>query len=570
MSNFKVMLLLAAGLCQMACGDERAAPTVNAGDAAQAPGRTAAPQAAGNYQDLLDIYGELHAWKPFSPVDGVTDYSPPIIAERRAELAGLQDRLGRIDARGWAVPRQVDYLTVRAELDEQEFILRVTRPWARDPTFYLSALLAMAFTELPAQGDALDRLQRNLRAVPPLLQQARSNLTDVAADNAALAIRSLTLSDGVENGYPYRENPPPGVIGWYEDLLGRAEGQPSLIPDITAALGSIRGFHEWLVEHQGEMNGQNGVGEEKLDWFVRHALLIPYSSDEMMVLAQREFDRLSAFYALERHRNRDLPEIALPTSREEYQQRLADVDRLIRDWLVEQEVISIPDYIPTDWREMGYNVPWIVRSSGPNFWEQIQFRNPAPDHLHAVIPGHRFDALVSARVDHPIRSKANFGARREGWAVYLEEGMMRAGVLADRPRERELIYIFGIWRAARTLGDIMNQRNEMTAAETADYWVDITPLLDPDVARKYAHVRPSPGHGLQYTIGAIQIFKLLADRQRQLGDDFVLKDFHDEVMSKGKIPVSLIRYEMTGYDDEAQAFWDRQPLDTLLGAQGTD
>ena len=148
--------------------------------------------------------------------------------------------------------------------------------------------------------------------------------------------------------------------------------------------------------------------------------------------------------------------------------------------------------------------------------------------------------------------------------------MMRAGVLAERPRERELIYLFGIWRATRTMGDIMNQRNEMSAAETADWWVEVTPLLDPDVARKYAHVRPAPGHGLQYTIGAIQIFKLLADRQEQLGDDFRLKDFHDELMSKGKLPVSLIRYEMTGHDDEIQALRDRQPLDALLRAQGAD
>ena len=85
----------------------------------------------------------------------------------------------------------------------------------------------------------------------------------------------------------------------------------------------LREFNDWLIENQDEMDGQNGVGKDALDWFVRNALLIPYTSTEMLVLAQREFDRLSAFYALERHRNRDLPEIQLPTSREEYQQRLA-------------------------------------------------------------------------------------------------------------------------------------------------------------------------------------------------------------------------------------------------------
>ena len=323
MNNSRIMLLLGSALCLTACGNEGVPPAPEVTDAPRIEEETAAPQLTGTYQDLLEIHAALQAFKPFSPVDGVTDYSAPVISGRRGEISAMQDRLQGIDVRGWSVPQEVDYLTVRAELDEQEFILRVTRPWARDPTFYLSALLRMAFTELPAEGETLARLQQNLRAVPPLLEQARGNLTDVAADNAALAIRSLTLSDGVENGFPYRESPPPGVIGWYEDLLARAEGQPELMSDVTAALDALRGFHDWLVEHRASMDGLNGVGKEKLDWFVRNALLIPYTSDEMMVLAQREYDRLRAFNALERHRNRGLPEIALPTSREEYQQRLA-------------------------------------------------------------------------------------------------------------------------------------------------------------------------------------------------------------------------------------------------------
>ena len=71
-------------------------------------------------------------------------------------------------------------------------------------------------------------------------------------------------------------------------------------------------------------------------------------------------------------------------------------DRLLRNWIRQESFISIPDYIPSGWRETGYNVPWIERAAPPNFWEQIQYRDPSPDHLHAVIPGHRYDALVAA------------------------------------------------------------------------------------------------------------------------------------------------------------------------------
>ncbi|MDH4315648.1 MAG: DUF885 domain-containing protein [Gammaproteobacteria bacterium] len=534
-----------------------------------AGGQAAVPEGPGTHKDLLGLYADLQEWKK-AATDLASAYTPEQVNHRNAELVRLQERMQTMGVQRWSVPERVDYLTVRAELDQQQFIMQVTRPWARDPVFYVSTLLPAAFTDLPVANSELVRLQQELQAVPLTLAAARENLTDVAADYADLAIRTLTMSDGVEDGYPYREDPPHGVIGWYEDLLSRAEVQPELRKDISSAIDALRDFHRWLVANRDRMNAENGVGKEALNWFVQNALLLPYSSEEMLVLAQRELDRMWAFYALERHRNRDLPEILIAESQVEYEKRLADTDDLVRRWLVDESFISIPDYIPKELDMMlvgtyttGYNVPFIVRKTPPNFWEQIQFRDPSPDHLHAVIPGHRFDAMVAARNPNPIRRNANFGARWQGWAVYLEEAPLQAGLLQERPRTRELIYLFGLWRAARSVGDIYNQWNEMTAAETADYWMDVTPFLDTDVARKYAYLRPAPGHGLEYTIGNIQMFQLLGDRKRQLGDSFVLKDFHDEFISKGRIPIALIRYEMTGYDKDVEKFFNRRPLSSL-------
>jgi len=570
--NRHLIFLCAAATALAACGGGEPQVAEPAAEAKPAASATAAAipdprEKPGDYDDLLALHEEFRAWIPFSPVDGVTDYSDAVIAARIGEIDAMQERLRAIGVKGWSVSQQVDWLTTRAELAQQEFILRVTRPWNRDPTFYLSALLRIAFTDVPEEGEELATFRERLREIPPLLEQARANLDDVADDNAALAIRSLTQSDGVEHGYPYRADPPAGIIAWYEDLRSRVGDSPELDGEVGDALEALNGFRDWLVENREQMDGENGVGKAALDWYVQNGLMLPWTSDELLVLGQREFDRLWAFYGLERHRNRGLPEIELPTSGEEYRERVASTDDLIRTWLVEDDVITIPDFIPEDWQEMGYNVPWQVRDTGPNFWEAVQFRDPSPDHLHAVIPGHRFDGWVARNLDNPIRRHANFGVRREGWAVYLEEGMMQAGVLAERPRTRELIYVFGIWRASRTVGDILNQQNVMSAAETADWWVEVTPMLDPDVARKYAHVRPLPGHGLQYTIGAVQIFDLLGARKQQLRDAFVLEEFHDEIMTMGRIPVVLIRWQLTGDDAVVERFWQEQPLEAFLADQ---
>jgi len=76
---------------------------------------------------------------------------------------------------------------------------------------------------------------------------------------------------------------------------------------------------------------------------------------------------------------------------------------------------------------------------------------------------------------HPIRKYFRDGGRMEGWALYLEEAPLQLGFYDARPRARELIYNFGIFRAARTLGGIRLQRNEISIPAVVDFWRSKTP-----------------------------------------------------------------------------------------------
>jgi len=531
------------------------------------------PSGNGSYEDLVELYDEFLMYKdpararkeqPLkdvagSPADVYPDYGPQAVAERREALEEFQRRMQDMNVVDWPQNQQADFLAVRSRLDQHQFLLDVSKPWSRDPGFYVDQMLRITFTELPVSGNELRDLKTRLAAIPLLVEQAKRNLTEVAADYADLAIFNLTTADGVGHGYPYRATPPPGVLGWYNDFLGRAEDrQPALRQDILAARDAIQGYLDWLRENRGEMTAQAGVGRENFNWYLKHVKLMPYDAEDIVTLGKRELDRLWALYALERHRNRNLPELEISDSAEEYQRRIDETDELVREFLVEEDVITIPDYIG----ELDTNVPWIVRPDGPNYWEQVQYRDPMPDHLHAVIPGHRFDGVVERMNDHPIRGRLTSGARAEGWGVYLEEGMMHLGILEDRPRTKELIYIFGIFRAARVPADVWLQLNQMTVSEVVDYWMERTPYLDENVARVDAEIylRRPPGYGLGYTIGMLQMQKLLGDRKMQLRDAFVLEEFHDEFMATGRLPMSLIRWEMTGLDDEIRPLWTREPL----------
>ena len=524
---------------------------------------------ATNYASLVELTQDFFTWKNkgSSPLERSSEQT----TRRLSELKIMQSQLSDIAITSWSRSEQVDYLALRSAMDQHDFMLQVTKPWERDPGYYIDRMLWLTFVDLPASDEALTKLKGDLNATVALVETAKRNLNNVPTDFAALAIHNLTQPDGVGHGHPYRATPPAGVIGWYSDLLERARtAQPELVGEISSAQNAVKSLHAWLLEKQPTMTADAGVGEELLDWYLMQVKFMPYTSDDIEALGERELERTWAFYALEQHRNRKLPVLTLPKSKEEYEARIASVDRDIREFIESEQFMTIPDHIPEDFREIGFNVPWIERDGGPNYWEQIQFRDPSPDHWHAHIPGHKVDALMLATNKHPIRKYFRDGGRMEGWALYLEEAPLQLGFYEDRPRTRELIYNFGIFRAARTLGDVRLQRNEITIPEVVSFWRSKTPWLDANVARVDAEIylRRPPGYGLGYTVGSFQMYKLLADRKQQLRDGFVLGEFHDQVMAAGAIPFALIRYEMTGLDDEVQKFWNYQPLDAKLRELG--
>lgn len=525
------------------------------------------PQAA-TYENLLELHEELQEYMlPGLTASVVLDsgarvgeaYADELMEQKLYGLDRFTVSLDSMDIESWPRSQQVEYLAVKSLLNGYRYNLEVLRPWKRDPGFYLDPLMRVAFSDVETDDAALDQLRMRLAAVPPMLAAARANLTEVAGDYADLALFNLENSDGVNHYHPYREVPPPGIIGWYDDLLERSrENQPDLVPEVLAARDALTGFRDWLRAERPQMDAPAGVGAARYDWFIRHVRMIPLTSDEMLTLAEREHERMTAALTILRHRNRDLPQLEISQSAQEQRQKIADTDRRVRDFLVRKQIITIPDFVG----ELGSNTPWIERPTGPNFWEQIQFRDPIPDHVHAVIPGHRFDAEIAARDTRPIRGRYNDGARAEGWATYLEETLMLAGATAHSPRADEYMELFGIFRAARVPADINMQRNVWDVSEAVAYMRAKTPWLDEDVARVDAEIylRRPPGYGVAYTIGKLQMDALLADRASQLGDDFVLRDFHDEFMSAGRLPIALIRYEMTGEADEVALFWETPPI----------
>ena len=420
--------------------------------------------AQSGYSALVGMNEEILELATPERRDDVPDLGRGAVENRLARLEDFRGRLLDIDTSSWSVPQQVDYLLVWSKMNDLVFQHRVTQPWSRDPLTWLYQFRAIPYAEAPSTPEERAAMSRELRAVPAMVDNAIENLTQPAGELARLAIFLLDRFDGVGQGEPYRDEPPAGTIGWFEDLCGRlAPGDSELLGDCREATASARRYRDWLAENLDGMEASAGIGAENYNWYLKHVRLLPHTVDDLEAIGQREFHRYRFNYILDRHRNRSLDELELTRSAGQHRQRTLDAEARTRALIEELGLLTIPDYMPDEFES---DVFWSPRAATDrHFWEELQFRNALNNHIHASIPGHRFDAELRQRLENPIRRTHSESARAEGWATYLEDMLIQAGIAEDNPRVRELFYAALIKRGSRFFAEIGMHTGAMTLDE---------------------------------------------------------------------------------------------------------
>ena len=506
----------------------------------------------GSRPEVAGVLDSLRRLRLPPQENGVPQYTAPVLAQWRAGLARLQARHAALPSSTWPIADRVDHAVVGTQLAAFDFELRVLQPWARDPGHWADLVARTPYAALPATGPARERLTQELAAVPGIVRAARAHLTRPAAELARMAVFHLDSSDEVNQGEPRRPRPPAGVIGWYRDLLERAtRHDPTLAPAIEGALAALVAYRDWLVATAPTMRAPAHVGLEEYAWYVRNVRLVPWSVEQIRLIGERELARARSLLAFERHRNRALPELIPAATAEEHERRTREAETWIRAFTARERLLTIPADIPAQYETDAFFIDRAPWGGHRHFWDEITYRDPLNNHIHASIPGHRFDGTLQRRHPRGVRRLSGDGTRAEGWAFYIEDMYLQAGLQADRPRTRVLFYIAQLKRAARIRAELEMQRGAWTLAQAIAFLNAEVPLMETNLARyDLAIYLRRPAYGMNYTIGKAQMEQLLADRQRQLGAAFDLGAFHDAFLASGSIPISLIRWELPGLDDE--------------------
>jgi hypothetical protein len=501
---------------------------------------------------------------------GVRDWSASSIASQRVELAAFERRLKAMATDTWPVAQKVDYRLLGSAIARVRWELDVNPRWQRDPMFYLEQTVVALQEELmpPPPFSAARSLEIVVRAenIPSILEQAKANLKPVLPC-AQLAI--VALAD-IDTRLPRVEN---GVA----PLLTSDDLRSRLHVAIPKAVHALLEYRQWMNERLPQMQESSAIGKDAYGFFLHQVALLPYTPEQLLTMARQDLDRVLAAQAYERQRNAGVPELKMAANAEEEIVRLAHDEAQVRRYLVEHEVLTVPSDLP-HWTlrlAPGYiaafdgfgelddftlpsrphqdGVRWILPlSKNPSYFNMAYAEDTRTTGVHEGVPGHFFQLYVAGRNPDPIRRHYYDSGANEGIGFYAEEMMLQTGLYDDSPRSREIIYNFARLRALRVEVDVKLALGELTLTQAADYLARAVPMDQKTAETDAADYVAAPGLGIAYEIGKLQIERMLAERQLQLGDKFDLRQFHDYVWSNGNLPLSLQRWELLGLDDDVK------------------
>ncbi len=161
--------------------------------------------------------------------------------------------------------------------------------------------------------------------------------------------------------------------------------------------------------------------------------------------------------------------------------------------------------------------------------------------LHEAIPGHHFQISIQQELTG-IPKFRRFGGDTsyvEGWALYTETLGKDLGVFTD-----PYMYFGGLegelWRAIRLVVDTGLHDNGWSREEVIKYMRENSAVSETDAIAEAERYMAIPGQALAYKVGQLKITELRDRASKALGNGFDIREFHDQILKDGSLPLSVL------------------------------
>jgi uncharacterized protein (DUF885 family) len=162
-------------------------------------------------------------------------------------------------------------------------------------------------------------------------------------------------------------------------------------------------------------------------------------------------------------------------------------------------------------------------------------------YLHEGAPGHHFQISL-AQENEALPSFMRFGggtAFVEGWALYAETLWDELGMQTD-PYQRYGGLDDEMLRAMRLVVDTGLHAKGWTRDQAIKYMLDNSSMGKTDATSEVERYIAIPGQALAYKLGQLKILELRARAEKALGDRFDIREFHEQVLMTGALPLTVL------------------------------
>jgi uncharacterized protein (DUF885 family) len=527
--------------------------------------------------DLKEHPERATAYGDYRYNDQLDDYSPAELRRENAADADFLARLKAISTAGFAEQDLLSHEVLQHTLEQhiknyefKEFEMPVSQ--LDGPHVHLADLaLAMPFDSVKHYEDYIARLHQIPRAFNQTEEVLRQGVADKLMPVRFLLEKIPAQCQGIVTSDPFLQPTkrfPADMAPEDKARLTKAIND-AVVDEVLPAYSAFATFIATEYAPQGRTDlSVTSLPDGKrryLNDIASRTTLSGLSPDQIHQIGLREIDRIQA-EMLAIARAQGFADVAsfreslkhnrkyIPTSAEQIvddfrkyiaqmQPKLPELFGFIPGSPVTVEAIpAFEPGSPTHYQTgtPDGKRPGRVSVATSNFSQRTMIDDEAIAY-HEGIPGHHMQMSVAQQLTTLPRFRRHGGNAGyfEGWALYSEQLGKEVGFYQDPGSD------FGrlsseLFRAVRLVVDTGIHWQGWTRDQVVDFFRKSGAVDEPTVQSETDRYIAWPAQALSYKLGQLKIRELRDRATKQLGSNFDIRAFHDEVLNGGVLPLDLL------------------------------
>ena len=519
--------------------------------------------------DYFKKYFQLHPTEAiYYGIEGydhlLNDYSDETYRAERAFVEESLKTLRQIRVRELERDQVLDYALIEGRLTIQRYEHEKEDYRLKWPDTYLPVDAIYILTVRPTSdlaGNLLSRLERT----PAVIQQGIANLSRPEANPPRLWTEMAI--EAAKGGASFLENLPnhPKVQAEVRDA--------ALQIGIEKAKSAINDFAVYLERDLlTRSQGVYAVGEEHYNLLLKKKHFLNHDAQSLLAIGEDLFARTKqelAALADELAPGKNIEDVArrIQDNHPPIDQILSAYQRAMeaaREFVKDKKLVSFPPkeelhvvhtpefrrheipfaaYLspsPKDPNQVGYY--YVTPVADDDLLREHNWVGLENTSVHESYPGHHLQFSFANSIPEAStlpRLMNESSVFYEGWALYCEQLMLEQGFLKSK-EHRFVMLKDRLWRALRIIIDVKTQTGRMSYDEAADLMVRELHFPRAQACADLNWYSQSPSGPMGYALGWSIINRLRNQERTRLGDKFVLREFHDKLLSAGSISLPLV------------------------------